>query len=99
MRLIEADKQEIIIEELENICMNNEYVLELLAELKNQPTVDAEPVRHGKWIETEDNITFDTMYKCSECGEEFMLIDGTPTQNLYNYCPNCGAKMGESDNE
>lgn len=40
MRLIDADKQESIIEELENICINNEYALELLAKLKNQPTVD-----------------------------------------------------------
>lgn len=44
------------------------------------PTVDAEPVRHGKWTVTP-------LYtKCSECGESFMLIP-------QNYCPNCGAKM------
>ena len=29
-------EQECIIEELENICINNEYVLELLAKLKNE---------------------------------------------------------------
>ena len=46
----------------------------------------------GHWIE-KDDFDGDTYYDCSECGESFCLIDGTPTDNLYNYCPNCGAKM------
>lgn len=46
----------------------------------SQPTVDAVPVRHGKWTVTPVYI------KCSECGESFMLIP-------QNYCPNCGARM------
>lgn len=46
----------------------------------------------GRWIEQE-GYDGDTYYDCSECGESFCLIDGTPTDNLYNYCPNCGAKM------
>lgn len=50
-----------------------------------QPTVDAVPVRHGKWMVTPVYI------KCSECGESFMLIP-------QNYCPNCGARMdGDRD--
>ena len=48
----------------------------------------------GHWIE-KDDFDGDTHYDCSECGESFCLIDGTPTDNLYNYCPNCGAKMIE----
>jgi len=44
------------------------------------PTVDAVPVRHGKWMVTPTHI------KCSECGESFMLFP-------QNYCPNCGARM------
>lgn len=46
----------------------------------------------GRWIE-KDGYDGDTYYDCSECGESFCLIEGTPTDNLYNYCPNCGAKM------
>ena len=38
-RLIDADEQESIIEELENICINNEYVLDLLGKLKNASTI------------------------------------------------------------
>ena len=57
-----------------------------------QPTVDAEPVRHGKWMFTPSDA-FEAMFtkpKCSECG--FESADGG------NYCPNCGADMrGEKD--
>ncbi len=52
------------------------------------PTVDAEPVRHGHWI---DEIG---MFLCSECGDAW----GTDNEEMvrsFNYCPNCGAKMDE----
>ena len=48
------------------------------------PTVDAEPVRHGKWIEYP---IADGMNQCSVCG---VLRFGES-----NYCPNCGARMDE----
>ena len=46
------------------------------------PTVDAEPVRHGKWIFGGDGCVL-----CSVCDEE------VPNYIHRNYCPNCGAKM------
>ena len=52
--------------------------------LENQKT--------GHW-EEEEMYYGDVAYRCSECGEEFCLMEGTPIDNLYNYCPNCGAKM------
>ena len=59
------------------------------------PTADVEPVIHAHWIEQEDG-NIDTYYTCSACKEDFDLIAGTPCENLYNYCPNCGAKMDET---
>lgn len=68
--------------------------------LKNTQIVNAEPVRHGKWINSKamtgitsecEPIISDT-YKCSECSEDFVK-----TTRKYNYCPNCGAKMDESE--
>ena len=53
----------------------------------------AEP-KTGHWIE-HDGWDGDVYYECSECKEPFVLIDGTPSDNLYHYCPNCGAKMVE----
>lgn len=52
----------------------------------SQPTVDAEPVRHGKWIDRNGAIVapFWERYECSECGAR---------SDNSNYCPNCGARM------
>lgn len=59
------------------------------------PVVDAVPVRHGRFIETEydgyaDGNPVYYEWKCSECG--CIFEDDEPT---YNYCPQCGAKMME----
>lgn len=57
--------------------------------LRNRPAVDAEPVRHGRWIEEEPAV-----YKCSECG--FIFTSGDSIK-MFAYC-RCGAKMdGERD--
>lgn len=51
-------------------------------------------VRRGRW--TDHNDEWDGgYYECSVCGEAFTFIEGTPKENLYNYCPNCGARMEE----
>lgn len=52
------------------------------ADIDAQPTIDAEPVRHGKWFEYP---IADVMNQCSVCG---VLRFGES-----NYCPNCGAYM------
>ena len=55
------------------------------------PSADVAPVRHGRWDETvTDGFLF---VSCSDCGFKTGRID-------YNYCPNCGAKMDEeNDND
>lgn len=61
------------------------YVLDLF---DNLPTVDIEPVRHGHW----EGKT----YKCSLCGKWIDPLQGDADMN---YCPNCGAKMDEKEQE
>lgn len=62
--------------------------------MENTPTLTLDDLRpKGEWIEQED-FNLDTYYDCSVCGESFCLIDGSPTDNLFKFCPNCGAKMG-----
>lgn len=53
---------------------------------------DAEPVKHGRWIENSDpGQNINEHYMCSECGCTFHNWAND------NYCPNCGARMdGES---
>ena len=59
--------------------------------IKALPSVTAEP-KTGHWIE-KDGFDGDVYYDCSECGESWTTIEGTPWQNGMNYCPNCGARM------
>ena len=67
--------------------------------LNKQPTIEAEPVRHGRWIVTKeynDVIDMDVVkYACSACGE--YRLSATTLSQATNYCPNCGAKM-DGDN-
>ena len=59
------------------------------------PIIDAVPVRHGWWetkVYTTESDGWITEYReevCSECGEGQIGIS--------NYCPNCGAKMDEGE--
>lgn len=66
--------------------------------LNAQPTVDAEPVRHGKWKQWDEDDYGDT-YECTSCGEAFVMLEGSPIENGYHYCPYCGAKMDERKEE
>ena len=50
----------------------------------------------GHWIEHTDYVG-DTYYDCSNCKEPWTTIEGTPWQNMMNFCPNCGAKMQEGE--
>lgn len=61
--------------------------------VKKIPAVDAEPVRHGRWVEKEV-YDGDVYYDCSACGESWVLLDGNPADNGMDYCPHCGARMG-----
>ena len=59
--------------------------------IETAPTVEARP--SGEWIEVNDEADYDDTYECSECGKWFVLMYGTPEENNYNFCPNCGADM------
>ncbi len=56
--------------------------------LKNLPSVQSEQ-KTGQWEFMKDCEN----WFCSNCKDIFMLLEGTPKDNDYNYCPNCGAKM------
>lgn len=65
-----------------------------------QPTVDAVPARHGKWIIRDNPGTGWYRITCSECGEnvtsEAPCIGFLPNAKvMWDYCPYCGARMVE----
>lgn len=89
MRLIDADA-------LIKTLGIDDLPIRLTYEIENAPTVDAVPVRHGKWIDDGQHADFfpHHEWRCSECGEQVLEI-GEP---WYVYCPNCGADMrGDRD--
>ena len=96
-RYIDADKLRKDVLDLPN-CYNgfsDTYDKAMIIDLiDEQPTVDAKPVRHGHWIKANDPMSspFDTMKRClcSECREWAAVT---------SYCPNCGAKMDDEENE
>ena len=104
MRPIDADTVSTIltriIEEQRKTHHVDEVIglMEARTEVNNAPTLDVKPTVHAHWIpyESETGEGSNT-YKCSACGEIQMLIDGTPKENGWNYCPHCGAKMDEPD--
>ena len=76
------------------ICNHNvvDRINFIHADLSALPSIDAAPVRHGEWEEVDD-MWGDIHYRCSACGCEWFLEDGSPTENGMNYCPHCGARM------
>ena len=97
MRLIDANKIYDAVERRYQVSSGIEHRCErdLLELICLSETVDAAPVKHGKWIEKEDmigsyleqsNVAF---YECSVCKET--------SGEISSYCPNCGAKMDGGD--
>ena len=78
---------------------NDEYVkcLDRVSEkIEDAPTIEAEPVRLGHWIIDRkfgnDIMSNEQMVICSECKQGIFW-------GKQNYCPYCGAKMGDLPNE
>lgn len=95
MRLIDADELLGVIAEHE-MWNVPDFVYE---SIKNAPTIDVEPVRHGKWIKQKNEGTDDpTIYgwECSVCGEGVVWRSDDDI-NLEKFCYNCGAKMDSND--
>lgn len=92
-RLIDADAR---IEKIKKAhCTNCEnygcvkcracWVDDAIGLIDDAPTVDAEPVKHGRWIPI--NTIHKWRFQCDQC--KHYVDAGTDR----NYCPNCGAKM------
>lgn len=91
MRLIDADKLVARLNDLYEWCRDERRsgIEQAMCIVHEQLTVDAEPVRHGKWIEVvvaETDTSRLINWECSECA---IVVD----HNTDNYCPNCGARM------
>ena len=80
-RYIDADA---LIKELERY---DDYAINIV---NDQPTADVRENVHGEW-EYKDVGG----WHCSRCGSQAPFWCFATTQNLANFCPNCGADMRE----
>lgn len=90
MRLIDADERK---QQVESPYTEYPIMIQIRKALKDfiddAQTID--PVKHGKW-EPFDLTWGRSVYACTVCGEAIEV----PTENgkpIFDYCPNCGAKM------
>jgi hypothetical protein len=90
MRKIDADAMKAEVESLDAESNNRIYkcamedMLEFFIELiDKQPTIEAEPVRHGHWMFLEQKSGY--LWTCSNCKGNF--------DQRFSYCPYCGAEM------
>ena len=73
--------------------------MDISARVHDIPAEDVAPVVHGKWEAHEDNC-LSVNYCCSACGENFhnaISYNINGVKFVYNYCPNCGAKMDKGE--
>lgn len=89
MRLIDADALKEELDSVLNWNTNNEYNMysDTMVAIDNAPTIEAEPVLHGRWIDKYGN---GDLY-CSECGAVMEKHEHI-NHNLY-FCYHCGANM------
>lgn len=70
-----------LLKNIESLTYWNRTITECLEVIDDAPTIEAEPVRHGRWIPSPVAKS----WCCSECKTE-----GSP---LWKRCPVCEAKM------
>ena len=61
--------------------------------IREMPSADVEPVRHGRWIRVTQDGVVPQEYCCDVCGR-LLRYDGVPAllSICYPYC-HCGARM------
>jgi hypothetical protein len=116
MRLINADALKESLKKLKAEGDNRKYVQGLQDAIDDyfpqiiddEPTIDAEPVRHGRWIRGTSKgwpTSPSCLWYCSCCGEKIRYVDTLrtyqkikkPVNEVNPYCRKCGAKMDRGD--
>ena len=93
-RLIDADALKEWIDEDVSVFKKSDNK-DIKGYIEHQPTI--EPKR-GEWAKRTHNtlIAQVNFAYCSECGQPIMHEHTRP---LWNFCPNCGARMKGADDE
>ena len=66
------------------------WVDDTLDYIDSEPASDVAPVRHGLWVSVPHKLA----RVCSVCNRDEPYKFADIDAEVYDYCPNCGAKMG-----
>lgn len=93
-RLVDANALKVELDAWARIINNPSHYLreDALHIIDTAPTVDAVPVVHAKWV---DNCPDEDCVTCPACNAKWNKLDNNV--HLFDYCPNCGAKMEGAD--
>lgn len=112
MRLIDGDKLKELMKNL--LTVKGEYadsftnkdgyrsieIQRVIKYIDSAEKYDVSTIYHAHWIPCENETgEGSNTYKCSDCGEIQILIDGIPKEHGWNYCPHCGARMDEEEKQ
>lgn len=86
-KICAACEERLACTDMGNICFE-------VACIDNAPTVDAEPIRHGRWVK-QFAPNWDMLHKCSLCGHRThgRLWETSGKIELDTFCGGCGARM------
>lgn len=93
MRLIDADALHAYFKAIPYADLTGDelnWVLRIYDAIDNTPTIDAEPVRHGRWIQSK---TVPSYHSCSYCKRAHNMPKSCNVYVLPYYCMDCGTKM------
>lgn len=85
-----------------NCVTSNEFRYKIVEDIKTLPSVTPKE-KTGRWLHREDMDYLDenkvrhNHFMCKDCGFIHDFVDGHTAQ--YKYCPNCGAKIEEVEND
>lgn len=87
VRLIDAELLAVNIAQIAKNCARSDAQMALIGRIlfmiENMPTIESEPVKHGRW---KLRCYGDYPY-CSNCNNE------PKGREITLFCPNCGARM------
>lgn len=83
-----------------SVLSENCQIFNVISTISVVPVIDAEPVRHGKWMNVCEMLPpeYHDNKRCSVCAN-FALHDRLGRVRMSCYCPNCGAKMDLEDDQ
>jgi len=86
-------KREDALEQFNHYDLGEYLTTQIRGMLMDVPSADVAPIRHGKWIYSNDFHWYTA--SCNKCGYQRRTDIKAEGWNQWKFCPNCGAKIDE----